>query len=346
MNYKYFTFLFIFCNTLIINAQSVEELSQKLTSSCKTEEEKVRAIFVWLRDSIEYDDVKLNIFQNRQQTMSESQRVNTIIKDKKGVCTDYALVFNKLCQLNNIESRIVKGYSYLSTSIGHAWNIAKINDEYFIFDATFSAGAAQDIVEREKYYKIKPQIALKDYFPLLSMYQIIEKPIDYDAFKKKSFDANSLKINAFLSDSLKCFDNLSLKNQFIQEYFDMQRLGDSTMQHNQRAYYLANEIARLSYRDAVEKINILISLYNNRNFHIRSDSDLLQLAQLLNEDIDRAISYYGKMSVHTGFYQPKLMQVYVELASKSKKKLKYIKAYIALAPNKRIAFYDKIREFD
>lgn len=346
MNYKYFTFLLFLCNVLIVKAQEVEDLARTLTISCTTDEEKVRAIFVWLRDSIEYDNIKLNIFQNRQQTMSERQRVNTIINDKKGVCTDYALVFNKLCQLNNIESRIVKGYSYLSTSIGHAWNIAKINDEYFIFDATFAAGAKMVEEEHEKYYKIKPQNALKEYFPLLSIYQIIENPIDYVRFKKNDFDANALKINRYFRDSLQYFEQLSLKNQLIKEYFDIQRLGDSTMQHNQRAYYLANEIARLSYRDAVENINIIISLYNNRNFHLRTDSDLMQLAKVLNDDIERAIFHYEKMKAHGDFYQPKLMKTYLELQKNAQSKLRFIKAFTALPLSKRKAFYEKIEDFD
>ncbi len=75
-------------------------------------------------------------------------RILKALKNKKGVCDHYSLIFNRVSDIMGLENERVSGYSKTSVdAIGkmppkpdHAWNKVKINNDWKFIDATWGAG--------------------------------------------------------------------------------------------------------------------------------------------------------------------------------------------------------------
>jgi transglutaminase superfamily protein len=135
-------------------------LARDLTAPFNNDTDKVRSIFRWIADNIAYDYKTFNkqegdpVFEckNNNNCGSEeiaynTQLIHQILKKKKAVSNGYALLFKTLCTIAGIKSDVVTGYvkteAYqIGTSLpaDHAWNIVKIDSEWYCLDVTWAAG--------------------------------------------------------------------------------------------------------------------------------------------------------------------------------------------------------------
>lgn len=136
-------------------------LVSDLTKHCTTDLEKVRAIFMWITENIEYDykafnkgDTKVKYPKHKQgkdygkaYAKWEDRFLKNIINKRKAVCFGYSFLFKKMCSLAGIQSSIVNGYTKQSQreigilgKIDHAWNVVIIDNQYYYFDVTWGAG--------------------------------------------------------------------------------------------------------------------------------------------------------------------------------------------------------------
>lgn len=72
------------------------------------------------------------------------------IFDKRAVCDGYAKAFNILAGCNKIDSILVSGDTNSDGTEGHAWNLVKLDDEWFSLDVTWD-DPVPDVEGRVKY---------------------------------------------------------------------------------------------------------------------------------------------------------------------------------------------------
>ena len=141
---------------------SVEELASKINVDFTKDEDKVRAIYVWLTANIKYDlaeyyNPKKNSIRFTYSSEAEKQKklkalkrnvANNTIRSKKSVCEGYAQTFKTICDLVGIKASVINGYARNNAEeIGripgfsdHAWNAIYLNNQWMIVDATWGAG--------------------------------------------------------------------------------------------------------------------------------------------------------------------------------------------------------------
>jgi transglutaminase/protease-like cytokinesis protein 3 len=137
----------------------VDELAEILTESAETDQQKAEAIYHWVTHNIAYniklyEDFRLGERDKkkgkriRKSAMEEHNagKVKKAIRNRAGICEDYALIVNSLCQEAGLETKVVKGYIRIdpsklrSTGEKHVWNLVKIDGEWKAIDATYGAG--------------------------------------------------------------------------------------------------------------------------------------------------------------------------------------------------------------
>ncbi len=167
--------------------KTIPALAKDLVSPFSSQEEKVRAIFMWMTNNIAYDCVayhssKSTLVSFRYKTPEElaekkekyyyEYATRTLIS-RKAVCEGYAALFNALCNSNGIETEIVIGTA--SNNIekikrlkdkknfytNHTWNKVKIDGIWYYLDATWASGYCDVGVkhffkEFNAYYYITP----------------------------------------------------------------------------------------------------------------------------------------------------------------------------------------------
>lgn len=167
-------------------------LAYKLTYKLPTQVEKFRAIYTWVCNNIEgdyYQHEKINRKRKKFQNDSlgyitwnnsyKKTAFKTLRKHKKTMCTGYAYLIKELCFLANIACEIVDGYGRsINANVeqlemtNHSWNAVKLNNKWYLCDATWSSGYIDENNNfvndyNEGYFLTDPTLFAKNHYPTL-----------------------------------------------------------------------------------------------------------------------------------------------------------------------------------
>ena len=123
--------------TYLSTAEQEEKLQKAMDAALtslnlkdKTEYEKIKAIYDYIADHVDYDYEHLPL-GNAYPTMFSAYGA---LCEGRAVCQGYAQLFYRMCRAEGLDVRIVSGYG---NGIPHAWNIVKISDLYYNADCTW-----------------------------------------------------------------------------------------------------------------------------------------------------------------------------------------------------------------
>jgi len=113
-------------------------LAASLTKGMKSDREKVTALFDWITENIAYDT---HAYQTGELKLQSAQET---LQKRKGVCDNFAVLFNEMARSAGLESTIVLGVTYVKTGNGtqseHAWNKVVVDGKKWIVDTTWGSG--------------------------------------------------------------------------------------------------------------------------------------------------------------------------------------------------------------
>lgn len=251
---------------------NLNDLSIRISNDFGTDEEKVRAIFVWITENIKYDMSDYKVIKvprtitywsdyelERTLRKLEQQKIDNVIQTKRGQCYGYSLLFAKLCQKLNIEAEVIKGYAKTDIrDIGrnrpyknHAWNAVRINGDWKLIDTTWGAGyeniTSKTFIKRfnDYYFFSNPEEFISHHFPESSEWQFLEKPLTKKQFfAEPIFYPTYFKLNMKLSSIHNGILTPSKKKMNI--FFDELP--------NRHSLYYAFEFDNEIYKASVKKI--------------------------------------------------------------------------------------------
>jgi hypothetical protein len=181
------------------------ELAKELTAPFTTDREKARAIYTWVASNIRYDLKKFKShkgaehfraknkqeLEKKMQEAREHEIVSTL-RNKKGVCEDYSMLVEKMCDAVGLECEVVSGNdrSLRGHSAKHAWNAIKFDSTWHLVDATWGAGYVDDDEGFVKlftpaYFNTDPAMFILNHLPKESKWQLLNKPVTPEAFSQQ-----------------------------------------------------------------------------------------------------------------------------------------------------------------
>lgn len=162
-------------------------LAKEITAPFKTDEEKVRAIFIWITNNIAYDCIAYHSKAKSQGNLSYKtpeelmrkldkyymEMATLALRNKKAVCDGYSVLFMELCKANNIPCQVVVGRANENKekikrirnrknfNTNHTWNKVQLNGVWYYIDATWSSGYCDKSVKKfhkkfNPYYYLAP----------------------------------------------------------------------------------------------------------------------------------------------------------------------------------------------
>ena len=204
-------------------------ISGYILDNFKSNNDKCWSIFFWISTNIQYDIenmYNINFYEKREE------KIEKTLRNKKGICSDYAYLFDDLCKKVNIESHIITGYTMqkgVVEYIPHAWNIAYVDSTWAIFDATWAAGYVNNGNFYKKfngeYYKPNPNSFIKTHMPFDYLWQLLQYPITNQEFYSLKFEENKSKSKFVYQDSIKLYDDQTRINQIISEAYRVEKNG-------------------------------------------------------------------------------------------------------------------------
>jgi hypothetical protein len=216
MKYIYLVLSFLFCilgfsqpqvgydlidkkvATIPLNSgTSINAVANFINTNFKTENDKIRAVFYWTSSNISYD-VKNMFVVNFDETPQD--RIAKTLKTKKGICGDYAAIFNEIAALVGVKSVVVSGYTKQNgkiATLSHAWCAAKIDNKWYIFDPTWGSGALTNgkfVKKIDNYYfKAEPEKIIASHIPFDYLWQFLNYPITNAEFYEGKTQINKTK---------------------------------------------------------------------------------------------------------------------------------------------------------
>ena len=179
-----------------------EKLAKKINEDFDSELLKARAIYTWIASNIRYDVneyfSKQKVYKFTYSTEEERKAIEKqladdlareTLKKKKGVCAGYSNLFNRMCELTGLESEVIAGTSKtFPGNIGeepgrndHAWNAVKIDNEWYLVDATWGAGSVEYQKRkfmpkfRSIYFMTPPEKFFMNHFPENPDWLLVDK---------------------------------------------------------------------------------------------------------------------------------------------------------------------------
>lgn len=206
-------------------AESAEALAAFINRDFSSDADKVRAIYGWLINNIAYDPAEYKALdysfttvteRNQKQEKFRFQLIDRVLQKGVAVCEGYAFVFERLCELTGVTSYLVRGDSKASlTDIGreydinHMWNIALVDGEPFLFDATWGAGKYNGRFIKDpsyRYFQADPAAFIFTHYP-----QMQDDILLPEVLSKTTFESMPLIVDATLKD----FDSLEPKDGIL-----------------------------------------------------------------------------------------------------------------------------------
>lgn len=249
------------------NLKTVTEISHYLTKNLTSKTDKARAIYYWITHNIKYDveQTKSNyIYADFQELVTDA------LLKRKGVCSNYAALFQACCQSVGIQSYAIEGYIRQNGKlilIGHMWNAINVDNQFYNIDATWAAG----YVEKGKFFQqfrdeqfmVSPSEFIKTHMPLDPIWQFSANPISFKDFDTNNFENHRNSSFCNFSDSIKIIANLSSLENLKREKSRIIRDGLSNKVIIEKITEITTDINNKELEIETIKFNSGVKLFND-----------------------------------------------------------------------------------
>ncbi|MEO6837304.1 MAG: transglutaminase domain-containing protein [Ginsengibacter sp.] len=296
-----------------------------------SDSKRIRAIYTWVTNNIKYD--KDSIHRVILDEDNE-QRVTYALKRRRGVCENFAAIFNDICTKSGVNSYIIEGYSRQDGSIDrspHVWCAAFINNQWFLYDPTWDAGFISRgfFVNQVQtnFFQISPANFIDTHLPFDPLFQFLNYPISYSEFYKGSKQTNKSDSYFNYIDSISAYNKSDSLSRYLTA---LSRIGNfdwpaSKIDSKIKRIKLEIELIyqdrdMANYHSAIENynkgINVLNEFINYRNNQFQPEKKIdevqgifnyiTQKISIANQKLDKVNKSKATLILNTSGIQQKL----------------------------------------
>ncbi len=248
-------------------AATTTEIANYINSGFTTDSEKARAIFIWTASNIEYDIdnmFAINFYEKPEERITKS------LSTRKGICANYAAIFNDLARKCGLQSYIISGYTKqrgFADYIPHAWCASMINGKWYLFDPTWGSGyvANGKFIKRinNDYYKVPPSVFISDHMPFDPMWEFLEYPVSNQRFYEGKVAKDKTAPYFSFTDSIATYEKLGEIEQSVSAARRIEANGVKNALIYDRLEHLRRSIAIYKEQQEVNSHNEKVERYNN-----------------------------------------------------------------------------------
>lgn len=346
-------------------AQSMETVSNYIKDNFVTEPERIRAVFYWTAKTISYDVDNMFEVKFEEKLQDRTERA---FENKKGVCFDYANIFSQLANAVGIKSVVISGYTKWNKikidNLSHAWNGARIDNKWYLFDPTWGSGyVLNGVFTRrldDKNFMVDPEIMINTHMPFDYLWQFRSYPISNQEFMEGVYLGDDQKQKFDYAKELERFESLP-KLERLYEVAQRIEKGGMKNQHIAQAYIHAktawkNENEREKGKQFTEivnkfnranrQLNDFIN-YRNKQFQpLVSDDELkrkiLNPRDSLIECRETLFEFEKNSSSANKSNVDNLKEAITKRLEKSEEYLQFVNAYLSKTQSTRKTMFYKV----
>jgi len=246
--------------------KNTEQIATYMTSHFVTDDEKARAIFIWIASNIQYDIENMYAMKFYEK---KEDKIAKPLKTRKGICENYAALFTDICLKSGIKSFVVEGYTIqngFAEYIPHAWSAALIDSSWFLFDPTWGSGYvhAGEFYKKinNDYYKASPATLIKSHMPFDYLWQFFNYPVSNQEFYEGKTQVNTNKPFFNFIDSIQWYEQQTPIEQLRSSAYRVAKNGIKNSMVFDRLQHLKLEIENDRQKTTVDLYNSAAADYN------------------------------------------------------------------------------------
>lgn len=305
---------------------SSQDIANYINLKFYSQNEKARAIFCWIAENIQYD------FHNRyaiNMYNSETSSDETL-KSRKGICMNYANLYSDIANKVGVKTYVITGYTRKKKLVNqnpHSWCASRIDSLWYMIDPTWGSGYIQNshyVKEiNNKFFKIKPTSFIKTHIPFDPLWQFLNYPITKQEFyngMSKSKNENTyfnfidtikiyekqLSIERLLSSSIR------IESNGICSYLDYVNLYNIKFNIKVQYKIIDEELYKIAfnyYNDGIYMLNEYISYANKYYLPYKSDSEIKQMLEDIDNIFNLALTQLAKNENRTSTAENGILQL-------------------------------------
>ncbi|MBC7936610.1 MAG: hypothetical protein H7Y86_14765 [Rhizobacter sp.] len=334
-----------------------------INTNFTTVKEKTRAIFIWLASNIQYDIENMfaiNFYEEKETLIARSLTI------RKGICADYATLFNDITLKCGISSVVVEGYTKqngFTDYIPHAWCAAMVDSSWFIFDPTWGSGYVNGGKFYKKvnnaYYKVAPAVSIKSHMPFDYLWQFLYYPVSNQEFYEARAIENKTKPYFSFNDSIKVYQEQDTIARLTASAYRIEKNGVKNAMVFDRLRNIKMEIensrqkkmvalfnaAVADYNASISEFNAFIQYRNKQFIPLKTDPEIQKMldgVMILLEDAKNKISSIKNPDPSTITLISQFNKSMEEMAVHVKEQQDWLETYFGKSKSKRKAmFYEK-----
>lgn len=333
-------------------AISTTSIANYILSNYKTEGERLRAIYAWVTANIEYSTDSM---YRINWGGDPEARITVALRRRKGVCENFAAIFNDIALRAGLRSQVVSGYVKQSGSVnrsGHSWCVVYFDNEWLFCDPTWDI----NFRERTNYFLIKPGQFVESHMPFDPLWQMLPYTLSNQEFVYGS--GSSKKIYFNYEDSVKDFMQLNELQQLEASARRIRQAGVFNELLKNRLAFIQMKIGIIYedkdmnlYNSAVSDLNSASTVFNNfvnyRNDHFlpaKTDAAISALLDPIEGILSSAWIKLDKIGKSVENYQydtGALKDRLNALATKVQRQKDFLQRYFAVEKTEREKLFYK-----
>lgn len=339
------------------------DIAGYISSNFQTDSDKARAAFIWIASNIEYDIdnmFAINFYEDK------AEKAIKPLKTRKGICENYAALFNDICAKAGLKSYVLEGFTKqngFTDYIPHAWNAVLLDSAWYICDATWGSGYVSNgkFVRKinNDYFKVLPSVSIKSHMPFDCLWQFLEYPATVQEFTEGKFFQDKNREYFNFNDSLAALDEMDHLTKLERSVARIEKNGVRNSLIYDRLQHLKLEIehykqnhtvdiynsAAADYNEATNLLNEFINYRNNQFKPIKPDAALQAMLDVPDSKLKEAaiklkqIKYPDRNSANS------IMQLHKgieDVANEVEKQNAWLKLYLSKGKAGRKSMFYKV----
>jgi hypothetical protein len=293
---------------------TTQGIASYINASFANDKEKTRAIFSWIVNNIAYDADNMFAINFYGQ---QDERISKPLRTRKGICENFAALFNDICLRTGIQSFVVDGYTRqngFTDYIPHAWCAAYVDGTWWLIDPTWGSGYLTNRKFVKKinngFYMTKPSALIKSHMPFDPLWQFLNYPVTSQEFMEERTAENQSKPFFNFTDTLQQYEKLDHIEQLkaacrrIQSNGVKHALTFDRLQHfnaeienyNRNKDVDLYNSAVADYNDGVFLLNTYLQYWNNQFTPLKQDVEIQQMMDTASNKLKAAKNKLQKIS--------------------------------------------------
>lgn len=350
--------------------RTTRAISAYVVSNFVTTKDRARAIFIWIAANIQYD-VENMFAINFYETQND--KIKKALETRKGICENYAALFNDICLKCGIKCFVIEGYTKqngFADYIPHVWCAALIDSVWRMFDPTWGSGYVNNGKFYKKidntYFNAEPSVFIKSHMPFDFLWEFLHYPVTNQEFYDGATIQNPAKPFFDFEDSIKIYESQNhieqlvsaanriekngVKNSLIFERLQNIKIeiqNDKINEENERQNKLVNlyNAAVANYNAAINDYNAFIDYRNHQFVPAKSDAEIQGMIDTTNSRINTAktkLDQIVKPDGNLDLLMSQLRKSIGDLDSHIQEQQEWLQEYFSKSKSKRkTMFYER-----